>query len=89
MQRVKIFTPHRILLGRSNQGKGMGVEFCTHIRLFKKPIYRWRDNIKTALQEIYWKDVDWVHVAELPQEFLDMNMKFRHHKTCKVSRIFK
>jgi len=67
----------------------MGVEFCTHIRLFKKPIYRWRDNIKTDLQEIYWKDVDWVHVAELPQEFLDMNMKFRHHKTCKVSRIFK
>ena len=80
-----IFSPRRILLGLSNQGNEMGMEFCTHLRLFKIPRHRWRDNTKIDLKDLYWKDVDWIHEVELPQEFVDINMKFRHCKMCKVS----
>ena len=36
---------------------------------------------------MYWKDMDWIHVVELLQEFVDTNMKFRHRKMYKVSRL--
>jgi hypothetical protein len=65
----------------------MDKTFCTHLRLFRRSRYRWGDNIKTDLKEMYWKDMDWIHVVELLQEFVDTNMKFRHRKMYKVSRL--
>jgi hypothetical protein len=32
--------------------------------------------------------VDWIDVAALSQESVDINMKIRHHETCKVSGLF-
>jgi hypothetical protein len=60
-----IFNPCPILFGLSNQGNRMGVAFCTYLRLFRRLRYRWRNYIKTDLKDLYWEDVDWIHVAEL------------------------
>jgi hypothetical protein len=40
-----------------------------------RPRRRWEDNIRMDLREIGWEDVDWMHVAQVrdqwraPQEF--------------------
>lgn len=60
------------IIGTVKSGKRDGRGIFTHLRLFKRPRHKWRDNIKTDLKDLYWKDVDWIHEAELPQEFVDI-----------------
>jgi hypothetical protein len=31
---------------------------------FRRPSHRWEDNINMDLNEIGWKGVDWIHVAQ-------------------------
>jgi hypothetical protein len=31
---------------------------------FRRPRHAWEDNIKIDLKEIWWEDVDWIHLAQ-------------------------
>jgi hypothetical protein len=37
-----------------------------------RPSRRWDDNIRTRLTEIGWKDVDWIHLAQDKDQWLDL-----------------
>jgi hypothetical protein len=32
-------------------------------RSLRRPTHRWKEAIKINLREIYWVDVDWIHLA--------------------------
>jgi len=42
---------------------GVGGEYVD-LRGRKWPRHRWEDIIKTDLEEIWWEDVDWTHLAQ-------------------------
>jgi hypothetical protein len=44
---------YRVLVGRSEGERPLG-----------RPRRRWEDNIKMALQEVGWEDMDWIDVAQ-------------------------
>jgi hypothetical protein len=44
---------YRILVGRPEGRRPLG-----------RPRRRWEDNIKMDLQEVGWKDVDWIDMAQ-------------------------
>jgi len=44
---------YRVLVGKT-EGK----------RLLRRPRLRWQDNIKMDLQEVGWRDMDWIYLAQ-------------------------
>jgi len=44
---------YNILVGKPEQKKPLG-----------GPTRRWEDNIRKHLREIWWEDMDWIHLAQ-------------------------
>jgi hypothetical protein len=44
---------HKILIGKCN----MNIPLC-------RPRNRWEENITLDLREIWWEDVDWMHMIQ-------------------------
>jgi hypothetical protein len=55
-----MIAPHRILVLRL-QGK----------RPLGRPRYRWDDNIKMVLREIWWSDMDWIDLGQDKEQWRD------------------
>jgi hypothetical protein len=44
---------HRVLVGKPEGKRPLG-----------RPRFRWVDNIKMDLQEVGWRDMDWIYLAQ-------------------------
>jgi len=53
-----------VLYNTSGKGLETGNEMREGKRPLVKPRYRWKDDIKTDLQEVGWGGMDWIAVAE-------------------------
>jgi hypothetical protein len=58
---VHIRNVHKILVGKSEGRRPLG-----------KPRCRWEDNIRMALRETGWEVLDWVHLAQDRDQWLDI-----------------
>jgi len=66
----RLRTAYKILEGKPHEAK----------RPLGRPRLMWEDNNRTDLREIWWEDVDWIHMAQDRDQWRDLvntAMKFR------------
>jgi len=42
----------------------MYIERAAGNRIFERPRHKWKCNLEMDLQEVGWRDMDWVHMAQ-------------------------
>ena len=63
---------YRVLVGKSEGNRPLG-----------RPGRRWKDNIKMDLQEVGWRSMDWIDLAQNRDRWKDLVnavMNLRFHK---------